>query len=132
MLAAIPISGTRLTLGALITRLVELKESADTIARFGLVRDPNGLLLETRKLLDGVAGALPLGDRLDASLCTPGLIRAQALAMRELTAARRHQDLAGKSEGARQAACELALRSLVRAIDIWLPELVPHSIAPKR
>jgi hypothetical protein len=61
---------------------------------------------------------------------SPGLVRAEAFALRELAAARRHQDLAVKSGDTCRAACELALRSVIRALDTLLAELIPYSLAP--
>ncbi|HET9958047.1 MAG TPA: hypothetical protein VFQ61_26300 [Polyangiaceae bacterium] len=58
------------------------------------------------------------------------LQRAESVATRELTAAKRHLELAKRSPETRSAACDLAVRALTRAVDSLLNALVPHTIPP--
>jgi len=113
---------------SLVARLVDLREAADLLSRTRSC-EPATLLVETRKLVESTLATIPRihdGGR----LLEPGLAQAENFALRELAAARRHQELGVRSEGTCRAACELSLRALTRAIDSLLTELLPHSMVP--
>lgn len=113
---------------SLITRLVELREAADFLAR-DRSRAPASVLAETRQLLEAVFAAMPRihdGTR----PVEGGLAQAETFALRELAAARRHQELGARNVETCRAACDLSLRALIRAVDSLLVELVPHSMVP--
>ncbi|MGC4089130.1 MAG: MFS transporter [Polyangiaceae bacterium] len=113
---------------SLVTRLVELRESADFLAR-DRARDAASMLTETRQLLEAAFSALPRIHDGGRTL-EPGMAQAETFALRELAAARRHAELAARSNETCRAACELSLRALTRGIDSLLTELVPHSMVP--
>ncbi|MFZ5895768.1 MAG: hypothetical protein ACOY0T_32225 [Myxococcota bacterium] len=128
MSTASPTSLQQVRTPSLITRLVELRESADFLSR-DRSRDPASLLAETRQLVEAVFAALPRihdGTR----VIEGGMAQAETFALRELAAARRHQELAARSASTCRAACDLSLRALIRAVDALLVELVPHSMVP--
>jgi len=113
---------------SLVTRLVELREAADLLSRTRS-GESAALLAETRTLIESthttIARIHDGGRQLE-----PGVAQAENFALRELAAARRHQELAARSVGTCRAACELSLRALTRAIDSLLTELLPHSMVP--
>lgn len=128
MSQASPTSLPQVRTPSLITRLVELRESADFLARDRL-RDPASVLAETRQLLESAFAAIPRIH--DGGHTVEGkLAQAETFALRELAAARRHQELAARSVETCRAACDLSLRALIRAVDSLLVELVPHSMVP--
>ena len=115
---------------SLVTLVVGLRESAEALAQARQTLDAATTLAETRTLLQAVCDAVQRIHEATHHSVSPGLVRAEAFALRELAAARRHQDLAGKSGDTCHAACELALRSVTRALDTLIAELIPYSLAP--
>jgi hypothetical protein len=115
---------------SLVAFFAELRDAADTLAKArGL--DARSTLTETRALLDAAAAALQRVHRMNQNQTPPAsLLQAETFALRELAAARRHQELASRSPDTCRAACELALRSLLRAIDTLLVELIPNTLSP--
>ena len=128
MSQASPTSLPQVRTPSLITRLVELREAADFLSR-DRTRQPASVLAETRQLLEAAFAAIPRihdGNR----AVEGGLAQAETFALRELAAARRHQELGARSVETCRAACDLSLRALTRGIDALLVELVPHSMVP--
>ena len=103
--------------------------TADLTSKYGVFRylypgESAALLAETRTLIESTLATIArLHD--GGRLLEPGVALAENFALRELAAARRHQELAARSEGTCRAACELSLRALTRAIDSLLAELLP-------
>lgn len=128
MSQASPTSVPQVHTPSLITRLVELREAADFLAR-DRARPPAAILEETRHLVELTFNVLPLIHAAN-HLLLGNLAQAETFALRELAAARRHQELAARSTETCRAACELSLRALIRAIDALLAELIPHSMVP--
>jgi hypothetical protein len=92
--------------------------------------DPHATLVETRLIVEAVFAEIPRIHDVAHGPLSQTLAKAESFALRELTAARRHQDLAARSAGTCRAACELSLRAITRGIDALLAELVPHSMVP--
>ena len=116
---------------SLVAFFAELRDAADTLAKARGQVDAPSTLKETGALLNAASGALERVQSFSQDHTpTPGLAQAQAFALRELAAARRHHDLASRSPETCRAACELSLRSLIRAVDTLLVELVPNTLSP--
>ena len=116
---------------SLVSLVVNLRENAESLAAVRHTLDATSMLSETRTLVESACSAVErVHEATQARSASPGLARAEAFALRELAAARRHQDLATKSGETCRAACELALRSVTRALDTLLAELIPYSLAP--
>lgn len=116
---------------SLVAFFAELRDAADTLAKARGQVDAPSTLKETRALLDAASSAMERVHNISQERTpTPGLAQAEAFALRELAAARRHHDLASRSPETCRAACELSLRSLVRAIDTLLVELIPNTLSP--
>lgn len=119
---------------SLVTLVVGLRENADTLATSFQRLDAASALSETRTLVESACAAVQRVHETTTSnsrSASPGLVRAEAFALRELAAARRHQDLACRSGETCRAACELAVRAVLRALDTLLAELIPYSLAPE-
>lgn len=128
MSQASPTSVPQVRTPSLITRLVELREAADLLARDRSCA-PASTLAQTRQLVEAAFNVLPLIHDGNHALVS-GVAQAETFALRELAAARRHHDLAARSAETCRAACELSLRALIRALDALLAQLVPHSMVP--
>lgn len=115
---------------SLVTLVVGLRENADALGHARQTLDAATTLTETRALVEAACDAVQRIHEATHHSMSPGLVRAEAFALRELAAARRHQDLAGKSGDTCRAACALALRSVTRALDTLIAELIPYSLAP--
>ncbi|HWA76282.1 MAG TPA: hypothetical protein VG937_28275 [Polyangiaceae bacterium] len=116
---------------ALVPMVVTLRENADSMAARLQRLDAATALTETRALVESACAAVQrIHETTHTRAASAGLARAEAFALRELAAARRHQDLAGKSGETCRAACELAVRAVLRALDTLLAELIPYSLAP--
>lgn len=112
--------------------VVGLKDSVDTFVTVRQTLDAAATLAETRNLVEAACAAVQrVHEAAQTRTASPGLARAEAFALRELAAARRHHELAVKSGDTCRAACELALRSVTRALDTLLAELIPFSLAPE-
>jgi hypothetical protein len=112
--------------------IVELRESADAIAHARDRLEAPTAVEETRAIVESSFAALQqIRETALTRSLSPGLAGAESFALRELSAARRHQMLAGQGRDTSRAACELALRSLGRALDALLAELIPWSLSPR-
>ena len=108
---------------ALVPMVVTLRENADSMAARLQRLDAATALTETRALVESACAAVQrIHETTHTRAASAGLARAEAFALRELAAARRHQDLAGKSGETCRAACELAVRAVLRALDPGIPE----------
>jgi hypothetical protein len=110
--------------------VVNLRESADSLSGARHTLEPAALLTKTCALVEAACAAVQHIHETTQGRAAPSLAQAEAFALRELAAARRHQDLAAKSGATCRAACELAVRSVTRALDTLLAELIPYSLAP--
>lgn len=115
----------------LVALLVELREAADRLTSAYTQIGPEIMVSQTSNLIDAAFTAVRrVSDSETLQPLPPEVAQAEAFALRELAAARRHHGLAGRSPETCRAACELALRCLLRAIDTLIAKLIPHTLAP--
>jgi hypothetical protein len=115
----------------LIALLVELRESAERLSTSHNQIGSVVVLAESATLIEAALTAVHRvreSDKIQA--LPPEVAQAEAFALRELAAARRHHALASRSPETCRAACELTLRCLTRAVDTLLAKLMPHTLAP--
>ena len=116
---------------SLVAFFAELREAADTLAKARGQIDAQSTLTETRALLDAASTAMQRLHAASQDQTPPATqLQAETFALRELAAARRHHELATRSPETCRAACELALRCLLRAVDNLLVHLIPNTLSP--